>query len=435
MEELSELHKWLKRQEEVGVVESSGSFSLEQSKAWEKLGKFQLPFDTAWALKFVQAASVYPSGVRLNIVQTRAESTFTFVGVKGWAHHLIERAIFTGTDHHEISRDLEHLSIGIRVLAQSRTTAFSLRYPDGKFVIWSGQEFVWQEDLPATQCGLEIAVCHFDIGESKSIFSIDNLEARSYAARIAKALSDYCHLSPIPVTLDSRTLNGFVNDPLLGKTTTSRPLAFLTSEKSKVLPPFALPAEGLWTLRSPEQPPKKIPALTDIGSAAILSCFLSTRNSGSFNLSYTSGMGESQVIWLVDGVCTKRSALDFSGILGLGLIVNCSGLETDLSGLSPIKTEARNQRFIAAVAGVSKELEKLRDVIEAPDLAEHRREQQSQTVRKKGWTFLSNPLVGLIEFVQMGFAYLGFDDDETFAGGVLDRSLERLLKKLQNFLN
>lgn len=428
MEAMSELHKWVKRQEEAGVVESSGSFSIEKSKAWEKLGKFQLPFDAAWALKFVQAACVNPQGASLSVVQTRAESTFTFIGIRNWHHAEMEEAIFDGHKH-QLCRELKHLSIGIRVLAQSKTTAFSLRYSDGEFVIWNGQEFVWQEKLAPSTHGLQIAVCHFDIGQSKSIFSKNNFEARDNCAQIAKALTDFCHLSPIHLTLDRRTLNGFVNDPTFGKTPKSCPLAFITTEMTESLPGFGLAIEGLWTLKSQKQ----LPSLSRIGAAAILSCFLTTRNSGSFNVGYKSGMGESLAIWLVDGVCYKRTKLGLMGVVGMGLLINCNGLETDLSGLSAIKSQGRDERFLDTAARILPELRKFREAVESPNLTSHRRDQQCEAVKKSGWTFLTNPFVGIIELIQLGFGYLDADNDETFREGELEDSLERLILKLQTW--
>ena len=427
MEEMSELHKWVKRQEEAGVVESSGSFSIEQSKAWEKLGEFQLPFDTAWALKFVQAASIDPDDVRLDVTQSRAETTFSFYGVRDWSHSELEQAIFgmPETGDRLSIRDIEHLAIGIRAIAQSKSTVFSLRYSDGSFAIWNGEEFVWQENLAPVDSALQIAVCHFDIGESKSIFSFDNLEARSFAARIAKGLTDYCHLCPIPLRIDGRSINGFINDPVLGRTNKSCPLAFLTSAPIEGEPPLRFPDEGFWSLTEDSISKSNDLKQAKIGPAALVSVHLSVRNSGSVDVHYTAGLGESHLIWLVDGVSYSRTKFEFKGVLGAGIIVNCSGLETDLSGLTARQSRVRDSRANAVLATIVSELAKLGGNIGKPDLSEHMKD--CRPSGKRGLlVLLSNPLAGFMEMVQMGFSYLKSDQGQGLVDEQIDRGLERL---------
>lgn len=77
MDGCSELERFLQEQVAQGVVDSSGSFSLSRAKALEKLAAFQLPRQTMWILKLVQAA-VTSGAESLTIQQTSTDTELYF---------------------------------------------------------------------------------------------------------------------------------------------------------------------------------------------------------------------------------------------------------------------------------------------------------------------------------------------------------------------
>lgn len=342
----SELYRWLKQQEAEGSLDSSGSFTLEQGKAWEKLGAFQLPFAEAWILKLVQAgvAADFP----LKVTQTREESTFHFDGASSWGRAALESAIFELEA--AVDRALKHLAVGVRALAQLKTRPFSIRYPDGTHVAWTGKAFA-EVSSGGESGSFAVSIANFEFGESKAIFSLNNFEAARFRAEVESVLASHCHLGPRTVEIDGVEVASLLYDLRFGVTDSSRPLTFLRAPEDQELPSFSVanPKEfhgrglGGHFVDIGNGDAERMGPATACSAAAIVSVFVEKKKLRNDTIYYAPGRRRSEVIWVCDGVVVDREALRLEAGAGVAVIVSAEGLDTDLSGLLPRESDLKER--------------------------------------------------------------------------------------------
>lgn len=344
-------------------MESAGAFTLDRSKAWEKLGSFQLPFPTAWVIKIVQAANLLIDSV-LEIAQTREATIFKMTRAPGWARPAVEAAIFN--PNHEVDRALSHLAVGLRSLAQLKTRPFSVCYPDGEHVAWDGRAFQELEKGEADGVFV-LAVAHFEFGESSSIFNLGNMVGPKYSQSINSTLCCRCHLGPHSLKVDGREIGNLLQDPVFGVTGTSRPLALLRVPEMRMLPTFTVAnplshqfdklgqhqvsVTASATGFEPGEPARPVAAL------GLLSVAFEKVKLRRNDFYYAPGVAHSEIIWLNDGVVVARESLkDVKGPVAVGIVVSCQGLETDVSGLIPRKSTEMILRKHLAIKHTMEEL-------------------------------------------------------------------------------
>jgi hypothetical protein len=363
------LHEWLQSEQAAGTLDSEGEFTLVQSKAWEKLGAFQLPFPEAWVLKLVQAAMAEGSA-RIAVTQTREETEFELYYAPDWSSIELEKAIFD--TQHKAERSLNHLAIAVRALALKRTRPFSMRYSDGHQVAWNGSAFTPlkpDEPRPGT---FTLTATNYEFGESKLIFSTGNSRAAQFRAEITKALTEHCHLSGDRITLDSRPLTCYWTDPDFGKTDTSHPLTVLEAEPLQEWTPMTVEGHFLSPVASLNH--KKIAvALPEIESrvsfsvAAMLSFFyrpeLFRKDLHLDKWLYHPLNRSSQVLWYDDGVIVSREPLGFEAAVGVGLVVPTEGLPTDLTGFKPSEIQMKRDRIARSIELIRPQISRLRSAI------------------------------------------------------------------------
>ena len=110
MKRPSQLEQFLASQQEVGLAESQGAFTIARDEALRKLASFRLPFERAWVLKIVQAA-VASGAPSLDIKQTSTDTEFHFTAPKSWTLDRLEEAFFTPNLSGD--RALDHLMAGL----------------------------------------------------------------------------------------------------------------------------------------------------------------------------------------------------------------------------------------------------------------------------------------------------------------------------------
>jgi hypothetical protein len=355
-----DLLTWIKTQENAGSVDSSGVFTVEKNRAWEKLGAFALPFPEAWVLKVVQSA--VRAGSALSVEQARAETVFRWETNPNWSHEAVEKAILDPEPDSDPA--LEHLAVGLRALAKSAELPFALDYSDGSRAIWTGQGFRLDSGDLTEGADFCLAVCHFKVGESKFFLSWDNLDAKRRSSAIAKTLSSRAHWSPSPVVLDGRTINNVFGDPVFGASDLRHPLFLFQAPAQPNTPAFQVHAKfyrpDTTFTGAPELTgaPNEIRAITQAWAEqpsfaiGLISAFVKKRRSGKHNV-YEASRQASQFVWLADGVEVQRDELPL-GESPAALLVACSadGLETDISGLIPRQTENLEQRKRAALQAI-----------------------------------------------------------------------------------
>lgn len=419
-------------------MESEGEFTLDRSKAWEKLGGFQLPFPTAWVMKVVQATNL--GAAECDIAQTREATTFTATGVQTWTRRVVEAAIFN--PHQEVDRAVSHLAVGLRSLAQLRTRPFSVRYPDGQQVAWDGRAF---RDLDGGDADgvFVLAVAHFEFGESSSIFNLENLVGPKYSQSINSTLCCHCHLGPHPLKVDGREIGNFLQDPVFGVTGNSRPLALLRVPKMRLLPsvtvanplshrfdklgPHQVSVAASATGFEPGEPARPVAA---VGLLAVFFEKVKLRRNDFY---YAPGEAHSEIVWLNDGVVVARESLkEVKGPVAIGIVVSCQGLETDVSGLIPRTSPQKSLRKHVAIKHT---VEQLRGLVNSlgVDLIDVQRGAATTTVVRgllgAGLTLLM-PIFGL---ALIGKAWYDHSSNERRAKELdlaFDNGLKWLLQQL-----
>ena len=336
----SELYKWLKNQEAEGTRDSSGSFTLEHGKAWEKLGAFQLPFEEAWVLKVVQATRAH-STAKLKIQQTREETTFVISGVGDWTRTTLEKAVFSLGEN--APRPLAHLAVGVRALAQKKTRPFALRYPNGEHLAWTGKSFAALPDEKGDGSSLVLTTANFEFGQSRSLFSLDNSDAQALRAEILAVITQFCHLSDQYIFFDGVKLDSHLTDPHFGVSENSCPLALIKCEPDEDLPSVGFAERKDWSPRQIGTHSVELefessqPLIPTDGCAALglLAAFVRKKRLREDVSYYESTRDFSEVVWVGDGVVVKRERFPWKSSVGLGLVLSADGIPTDLTGLVP----------------------------------------------------------------------------------------------------
>lgn len=348
------LHSWLQAQESAGTLESQGRFTLEQSKAWEKLGAYQLPFQDAWVLKLVQAAAASP-GTRLAVRLTRVECAFEFKGPPDWNPEGLKNAIF---DINRPADDaLGHLAVAIRSMALLKTRPFSIEYPSGENEAWTGEAFA---ELPQTEnpdCSFAVTVANYKFGESGSFFSLSRGRGSEFRARITRTLSSSCHLCSDCLTLDSRSPGGFVADPKFGNTERSALVAVLRAPVHQDWPPLGVAGQaspmakmGHLAVVAGRTPGTAAPIFSTAALVALgYRKTMERRDMRLDRVVWEPAPHESEILWHCDGVVIEREKLSGNSCVGLGLLVSAKGLRTDLTGLRPLDNDEKRHRLRSAL--------------------------------------------------------------------------------------
>ena len=353
MPKSSKFHQWLLKEESTGNLDSRGEFTLNSSKAWEKLGKFQLPFPEAWVLKIVQAAMAC-EGTKIIITQSREETVFKFSPPPDWSRTELEKVVFDPS--FQACRAQAHLAIGIRALAMQKTRPFAIQYADGQNLAWEGRSFVEIESAKPPLF-FSVTVANYEFGMSRSRFSLTNSVASKFRAQVARVLSEHCHLCHKKLSFDGRKLSGYMGDHRFGLTTHSHPLCLFKTPHCEELPNLSIHGSvkkvkaslGPHRISIPSNAYPQDINLEEFGAAGILSIFsekVARRRSMVLDhrvrIPY---LRNSEILWVVDEVVVKREFLEFCDCVGLGIVISSHDLPTDLTGLTPRENQEKEKRI------------------------------------------------------------------------------------------
>ncbi len=344
----SVLEQWLTEQS-AGGERSSGTFTIASERAWEKLGSCQLPSETAWILKLVQAAC--RSGASsLSIVQTRSKSSVTIHGVSNWSQDVVEAAVLGNSASHPA---VGHLAIALRALLVSQRP-LSLTYPEGVSVIWNGQAFCPAHKGSGVAGSWTLEVSHSHSGRWAFPLTGTHREATRYAAGIARELIRDCCLASVPIRLDGRLINGLGHlDEVRGSG--QRTLLNVVPLEAKE------PAHPLWPPEVgqdssyPFLNPEAFEPLSFEGESAAVALVLNHEAPSEDHLVPALDLesfreDESRFLWMHDGIVVQREPLRVSGVLSLVVIASVGELPTDLSGLSLARSRLKSAWWTSTLA-------------------------------------------------------------------------------------
>lgn len=212
------LNSYLEDQQDDGEFQGTGQFTIEHQKAAQKMARFALPRSTAWVCKFVQAAVGW-SIKALTINQGKTYMVFHFEWPK-LSDLPTEDDVVKGILSSGISDEqpMANLCLGLRALVELGGLSFLVVLNDGELKprpIYSGTHFseMSEEDrlVPGfgRRLGLTVTVAHTPAQQSG-----DQHHGRAYyQAKIVRELDTYCFLSPVPIKLDGRRIDGPIRTP------------------------------------------------------------------------------------------------------------------------------------------------------------------------------------------------------------------------------
>lgn len=355
MKEASELEKFLLEQVGEGQHDSAGKFTLARGKALEKLANFQLPRETAWVSKLVQAA-VAGGSSGIAVRQTPTDTFFVFEPPAGWTLTSVEEAFYDPEVCPE--RALDHFKRGLWPVSIRDMRPFRLVLPGStEALFWTGEEFQRRKAEPPKY--LELTVSHRSRlqGGGFSYYFLGIESARGNAA-IMRELCENCFTCPIPLKVDGRRLDALQGCPRHGFSPSSYPIRVALAEAD--LPDFRPPRltyggytpinAGESQLNTIFQPKVKVPERIGVG---LLLC-ASIEKVALGDASRPIPLPRSSTLnWVRDGVIVGREALAVSQLsCAAGLFISADGLETDLTGFGLIRSEEVQRRQLAACRAV-----------------------------------------------------------------------------------
>lgn len=307
--------------QQTGLIDSTGEFTIAADKALEKLAHSQLPEPSYWILKVVQFATAHGArnmnvsvGRRVTRVEIDLKESISIVQLQKGLDSVSPLP----------DRALDHLVTGLRALGgiEGRVFALNLIRRDGsELLMWDGSGLSFKQTEGGSTSDkliLEVSL------RSSFIWKADLLKINHRAGEVS-ALTLHAFTSPMPVMLDGRVLS---NDHLEKADSFLQPLLwnFEEYDQGMELPYFMKP---------------------DADTAIKTSAFWSFSYTYSLKHKILRLAAEpqeekrvSRIHWIRDGVIVKRDALRPTLPFVTDLFVDCSDCPADLGGLNLRETDA-----------------------------------------------------------------------------------------------
>lgn len=190
-----------------GVYDSSGSFTIGEKAALEKLGAFQLPREAAWVLKVVQCAVAWGAD-DIDVKQGRSHISFAFARPDEFDLKAVEEAI-TSTEY-KGSAYVQHLAVGLRAVGFGQWRNFQLRCYDSdslRSLRWDGEALSVDERDLASSLKKTVVELKVDYGSEGSGWLVRSSETVRKEAEEGLELATRAAVCPVPLRLDGRRLD------------------------------------------------------------------------------------------------------------------------------------------------------------------------------------------------------------------------------------
>jgi len=369
MEAPSQLESFLNTHRADGQVLDEGSFTLAREKALTKLAGFRLPFEGAWAVKVVQAASSVVSQSGIRIQQTARETRFGFDCPADWSLDRVESAFFTPEPGKD--RALNHLMSGLWTVGVGKRRGFLLTLPEmTEGLLWDG---VVMHRLPLEEpIGCSLTVSHRPSNHSLKDWLTQPGLASRLNSEVSTALAERCYTSPVPLYLDRRRLDGIHLCPTHGWTGDSFPfyMTFLELDSRVRVPPGTfdnLQASGKKDAISPGLHVMSVSALesltqtTEAGAILLVAAHASQATSRRYS-KWETRRSPSVCYWIRDGAVVDSNILDVPNkACSVALFLDADDLQSDISGLAVVSDAVKAERMVQAARQVKERLIEVSD--------------------------------------------------------------------------
>lgn len=124
-----------------GALEAQGMFGLDEEKAREKMGQFQLQHEHGYVLEFVQMASLLGAST-VSIEADADEFTMSWVNAEPWSKGELESLYSSVFSRSEGLRDeaLKHLAIGLNAASARKLSVQRVEFVDVEGVCWRREQ-------------------------------------------------------------------------------------------------------------------------------------------------------------------------------------------------------------------------------------------------------------------------------------------------------
>lgn len=339
------LDEYLAKRGAEGTTQGEGNFTVSHSAAAQKLGKFALPRRYAWVSKLVQAATVWGCS-ELSVSRNHTQTRFRFplaveqVPAEETLLNTLLQVTLSGRTA------LQHFCQGLRALVQQTGLSFLLVLDNGQEQprpIYAGAYF---SNISEGQRlhphyfggeGITLTVDHIE-SEHLSRGMLSRFRGRMHGFPILGELNSRAYLSPVPIKLAQRRVDGLLNSAHAWRDNL-RPLY-----QGGVVVPWL----GLESLPVPESfvertmnvfTDHRIPWTPEVESGSNFTAIflVSVKIQARLGSFWEKQRPQGFLHWMVDGVVVQTEYLKVpTDILVLNVFLNGSGLKTDLSGFQLI---------------------------------------------------------------------------------------------------
>ncbi|MCA9780844.1 MAG: hypothetical protein KC800_29190 [Candidatus Eremiobacteraeota bacterium] len=392
-----DLGRYLNEQASEGALDSQGEFTVDQARAARKLARFSMPHEYSWVLKLIQAAVGWESG-EVRVHQHRLHTTFTFV--PGSEHQIptakeVVSLMLQG--QLESQEPLNRLCIALRSLVEQTGLSFvvGLCLQEGEQeTLFAGPDVSGMNSADRKGWvtfegrGVRVAVSHQMRGEFYTgRYAPRFMQRKLRDVEIAEQLIQNAFTSPIPIFLDERSITDPIQHPEIGFTEFLRPLFILgmrslNGQTFKTAGPFedglAVPVRS--TLPRLERMERRSEEAGGWVVVQVLPPEVWVQRERMNDRHHDAPT--SHALWVQDGVVVERTPLLIhkTSLARFTLILDATGLETDLTGFSLKKTDEKGDRFAHGLIQAKKLMKEAVDG--HPDIFDTSRDSLTEEDRK-----------------------------------------------------
>ena len=348
-----------------GQKESEGGFTVSHSNAARKLAKFALPRPYAWVSKLVQAAVAWKCR-ELRVTQDKISTRFHFI-TDNLSTLPTEQELVSCMLSGKVGGELpiEHFSVGLRSLVEQTHLSFLLVIFDGEIEpkpVYAGAYFgsISERERLSQKYqggkGITLTVAHIPTTDTDSHW----LLGKKYELKIVQELDLYCFLSPIPIQVDGRRVDGLLRSSIYGSSERYRPL--LMSGAHEDDPDFELPLPETFEekqLSLYSHPRRTLRSYG--GKKNFSSVFLCGLQLPRIITKYMpTAQNYSSIHWIRHGVLVESTKLPVRTLgLSCQVFANAEGLQSDLTGFQLVESSEKAARQTIAVRAAGKHMDEV----------------------------------------------------------------------------
>jgi hypothetical protein len=371
------LDAFLAAQQAEGVSQGEGDFTVSHEKARAKLTRYSLPREHSWVLKLVQAAVGWRCS-KIVVSQTRTESTFWFqtedLTCLPSNDQLVSSLLRSDFDSHD---PLDRFGTALRILVERAHLSFQLqieRMQEDTRAVYAGVYFTEQGEAKRLRlrkdwgAGVTVMIHHISHTEPNR-WLLNFLPVRSHSLPMLCELERYAYVSPVPIRVDGRWIDGPLRSSHLNWRYHRKPLRIdgLEVDGTPDLPIAEGFGDRSFTVRTSERRANRKPYQMKTAPAFLIVGLEVER------VPYEILEPElrSFVHWVCDGVIVQTVKPLATQNVVLHVYANASGLRTDLTSFHLVETDEFQQRRRLVYEAVSQylvsEIDSERDIFEDDD--------------------------------------------------------------------